>query len=106
MHPLIEINLAAILFAPWFVILCVLYWAYPREPRPPARRWFDAGILVFAWLVFFLSLHWAQDWADRGFGRMWQQVVGTSVSYGAFLTVLTVAYLWRGRWLRGFLGRR
>jgi len=102
MNPLVELNLAAILFAPWFAILAVLYWLYPRQPRPPARRWYDLGALLVALAVFFVSLHWAQDWADRGYGRMWQQIVGTSVSYGAFLAVLTLAFWWRARWLRRF----
>lgn len=102
MNPLVELNLAAILFAPWFAILAVLYWLYPRQPRPAARRWFDLGALLVSVAVFFASLHWAQDWADRGYGRMWQQIVGTSVSYGAFLAVLTLAFWWRARWLRRF----
>ena len=37
MNPFIEFNLAAILFAPWFAILGVLYWVYPRQPRPAWR---------------------------------------------------------------------
>lgn len=106
MNPLVELNLAAILFAPWFAILGVLYWLYPRQPRPAARRWFDAGALLLAMLVFVASLHWAQDWADRGYGRMWQQIVGTSVSYGAFLAVLAGAFLWRRRWLNRIAGGR
>ena len=36
-------DLALMLFAPWFVILCVLYWLYPRQPRHARRRWFDAA---------------------------------------------------------------
>jgi peptidoglycan biosynthesis protein MviN/MurJ (putative lipid II flippase) len=106
MNPLVELNLAAILFAPWFAILGVLYWLYPRQPRTTARRWFDLGALVLAALAFFVALHWAQGWADRGYGRMWQQVVGTSVSYAAFLAVLTVAFSWRRRWLRRISGKR
>lgn len=102
MNPLVELNLAAILFAPWFAILAVLYWIYPRQPRPPVRRWFDLGALVLAVAAFFASLHWALDWADRGYGRMWQQIVGTSVSYGAFLAVLTLAFWRRSRWLRRY----
>ena len=33
--------LALILFAPWFLILSVLFWAYPRQPRNARRRLFD-----------------------------------------------------------------
>jgi tryptophanyl-tRNA synthetase len=37
-EPFVEFNLAAILFAPWFAILGVLYWLYPRQPRPAWRQ--------------------------------------------------------------------
>jgi len=100
MHPFIEVNLAALLFAPWFAILAVLYWIYPRKPRPSWRGPYDAAALGIAVAVFVLVLHWGQGWADRGYGRMWQQIVGTSVSYGAFLTVLTLASWFRHRLLR------
>jgi hypothetical protein len=30
-------DLALLLFAPWFLILAVLYWVYPRQPRDGAR---------------------------------------------------------------------
>jgi len=99
-NPFVELNLAAILFLPWFAILAVLYWIYPRQPRPAWRTWFDLGALAASSLVFFASLHWAMAWADRGYGKMWQQIVGTSVSYGAFLTVLTLAFWFRHRLLR------
>ena len=41
MNALVEINLALILFLPWFLILSVLFWVYPRQPRGLARRVFD-----------------------------------------------------------------
>jgi len=99
-NPFVELNLAAILFLPWFAILAVLYWVYPRQPRPSWRPWFDLGALAVSSLVFFASLHWAMAWADRGYGKMWQQIVGTSVSYGAFLTALGLAFWFRHRMLR------
>ena len=100
MNAFLEHNLAAILFLPWFAILAVLFWIYPRQPRPSWRTWFDLGALAAASLAFFLSLHWALEWADRGFGRLWQQIVGTSVSYGVFLAALTLAFFVRRRMLR------
>jgi hypothetical protein len=99
-NPFVELNLAAILFLPWFAILAVLYWVYPRQPRPAWRRWFDLGALVVSVLVFIGSLYWALGWADQGYGRMWQQIVGTSVSYGAFLAALGLAFWCRHRMLR------
>ena len=100
MSPDVELNLAAILFLPWFAILAVLYWVYPRQPRPKWRTGFDLGALAASSIAFFLSLHWAHQWADRGYGKMWQQIVGTSVSYGVFLATLTLAFYVRHRLLR------
>lgn len=99
MNPFIELNLALILFLPWFLILGVLYWLYPRQPRPPARKWFDAAALALSVLAFVLAMRWGHGWADPGYGHMWQQIVATAVSYAAFLGVLAVAFLWRRRWL-------
>jgi hypothetical protein len=100
MNSLVEVNLAALLFLPWFLILAVLYWLYPRQPRPSWRTWFDLGALAASALLFVASLHWALEWADRGYGRMWQQIVGTSVSYGVFLAALGLAFWVRRRMLR------
>jgi hypothetical protein len=93
-------DLALILFAPWFLILAVLYWVYPRQPRHAARRVFDLAALAIALLAFMASLHWAHGYADRAHGKMWPQILATSVGYGVFLLVLVVAVFLRGAWLR------
>jgi len=93
-------DLALILFAPWFVILAVLYWLYPRQPRHAKRRLFDVGALLVALVAFVASLHWAHAYAGRQYGKMWPQILATSVGYGVFLAVLVVAILVRRRWLR------
>lgn len=100
MSPLVETNLALILFLPWFLILGTLFWLYPRGPRDAARRLFDAASLLIASVVFVLALHWAHAAADPGYGRMWKQVFATSVGYGLFLAALLAAFLLRRRWLR------
>ena len=46
MNPLIEYNLALILFLPWFLILGALYWIYPRQPRHAARVLFDIAAMA------------------------------------------------------------
>jgi hypothetical protein len=94
-------NLALLLFAPWFLILAVLYWVYPRQPRHAARRLFDAGALAIALIAFVLTLHWAHAYADRRYGEMWPQVLATSAGYGVFLAVMLVAIYVRRAWLRG-----
>lgn len=101
MNPLIELNLALILFLPWFAILGVLFWMFPRHPRHAARKLFDGIALLLAFAAFVLSLYWSHANADPVYGRMWQQVLATAVGYGVFLAVLTVAFFVRRRWLRG-----
>ena len=93
-------NLALLLVAPWFLILAVLYWLYPRQPRDAARRLFDVAALAIAVGAFVLTLHWAHAYADRHYGAMWPQIFATSVGYGVFLLVLVVAIYMRRSWLR------
>ncbi|WP_242102641.1 hypothetical protein [Lysobacter sp. M2-1] len=100
MSPLVEVNLALILFLPWFLILGALFWLFPRQPRGATRRGFDLTALLGAAIAFVLSVQWAHASADPGYGRMWKQVFATSVGYGVFLAVLGLAFWLRGRWLR------
>ena len=93
-------DLALILFAPWFLILAALYWLYPRQPRNARRRLFDTGALLVALLAFVASLHWAHAYAGRQYGKMWPQILATSVGYGVFLAVLVIAIVVRRHWLR------
>jgi membrane protein implicated in regulation of membrane protease activity len=99
MNPLVELNLALILFLPWFTILAVLFWKFPRHPRGPMRLLFDATSLLLAVVAAAIGMYWSMATADRTFGHMWQQVLATSVSYGLFLLVVGVALLVRWRWL-------
>lgn len=99
MNPQVELNLALILFLPWFSILAVLFWLYPRTPRGPARALFDAASLAVATLAAAGGMHWGMANADPQFGPMWKQVLATSVAYGLFLLLMTVALLVRRRWL-------
>lgn len=97
MNPSLELNLGLLLFLPWFLILGVLYWVFPRRPRHAMRRLFDAAGLLAAAVVFVFVLHEAQAFADPAHGRMWRQILATSVGYGAFLLVLLVAAVVRWR---------
>jgi hypothetical protein len=101
-NPLIEFNLGLLLFLPWFLILGVLFWMYPRTPRHAGRRLFDGISLVLATSAFVWALHGSQRLADPGQGHMWGQILATSVGYGVFLAVLAFALLvrrllWGGR---------
>ena len=91
----IQLNLALILFPPWYLILGALYWLYPRQPRTAARRLYDAGSLLLALLASIAAMHWGFLNADTSVGVLWKQVLATSISYGAFLAVLTAALLAR-----------
>lgn len=100
MNPLVELNLALLLFLPWFAILGALYWWYPRRPRHRARVVFDVVALLASLLAFLLSIHWAHANADPAHGRMWRQVLAVAIGYGVFLATLATAFLVRRRWLR------
>ena len=101
MNPTIQINLALILFLPWYLILAWLYWAFPRQPRTVARRAFDLASLAVTVGASAASMHWSYraGAADASAGRIWRQVLATSVSYGVFLAALTVAFFVRRRLL-------
>ncbi|MCF7221385.1 hypothetical protein [Marilutibacter chinensis] len=101
MSPLVELNLALILFLPWFLILGALFWCFPRQPRTRARRLFDAAALLAALLAFLAGIHWAHAVADPGYGPMWRQVLATAVGYAIYLATMAAAFLLRRRWLRG-----
>ena len=88
-------DLALLLFAPWFLILSVLFWMYPRQPRNAKRRVFDAASLAIALLAFVATLRWSHGYADRQYGAMWPQILATSAGYGVYLLVLGVAVFLR-----------
>ncbi|MCJ0826741.1 hypothetical protein MQC88_12390 [Luteimonas sp. 50] len=84
-------DLALILFAPWFLILSVLFWVYPRQPRDARRRLFDIAALLLSLLAFIATLRWSHGYADRQHGRMWPQILATSAGYGVYLLALGIA---------------
>lgn len=99
MNPLVELNLAMILFIPWFSILALLFWMFPRQPRTVARRVFDIASLVLATALATFAMQWSMHNAEAGYGHMWQQVLATMMAYGGFLMVMTVAVMARWAWL-------
>lgn len=96
--------LAILLLAPWLLILCWGYWAYPKSlPRTSARRVFDIAMLLLAAITAVQCAVIAFDSAQLpvvdGFGRasgaIWQQVLPALYGYGAFTAVLLLAMLLR-----------
>lgn len=100
MHPAVEFNLTLILFLPWFAILGVLFWVYPRQPRGATRRVFDLVALMLATLASWLAMRWGMLEADPHAGAIWKQVLATLTAYGAFLAVLLLGWLVRRGLLR------
>lgn len=100
MNPLVEVNLTLILFLPWFLILAVLFWVYPRQPRGIARRLYDLAAILASLAVFVASLYWMHEVADPAHGRMWRQILSTAVGYGVFLAAMLVAVVLRMRLFR------
>lgn len=96
--------LAILLLAPWLLILCWAYWAYPKSlPRTSVRRALDAAAVLLALIA---AAQCAVIGFDRvelpvvdGFGRasgaIWQQVLPALYGYGAFTVVLLLAMLLR-----------
>ncbi|MEP6908143.1 MAG: hypothetical protein ABI858_09215, partial [Pseudoxanthomonas sp.] len=55
------------------------------------RRSFDTFSLVVAVAAAAITMQWSFHNADPNAGAIWKQVLATSISYGFFLFVLTVA---------------
>jgi hypothetical protein len=96
--------LAILLLAPWLLILCWGYWAYPKSlPHIPSRRIFDIAAMLLALIAAAQCAATGFDKVELptvdGFGRasgaIWQQVLPALYGYGAFTTVLIVAMLLR-----------
>lgn len=96
--------LAILLLAPWLLILCWAYWAYPKSlPRTLARRAFDMAALLVAMIAAAQCAVIGFDHAllpqvgqfGRGSGGIWQQVLPALYGYGAFAAIIVVAMLLR-----------
>lgn len=95
MNETVQLNLAFILFLPWYAILGALYWIFPRKPRTLGRWMFDVVSLAVATLATVASTQWSYLSADVSVDAIWPQVLATAVSYGVFLAAMTAAYFLR-----------
>ena len=103
--------LAVALLAPWLLVLCFLYWWFPRSlPRTRARRMFDVICVVLSLLAAVAGALLAQqgqtpaatDAIGHHAGDIWPEVLAALYAYGAFSLVLLAAVvlralLWRKR---------
>lgn len=95
----VQLHLALILFAPWFAVLSVLYWRYPRQPRDLVRTAFDSAALLVATIAALAGTYCGIVHADPTYGPMWRQVLATSLCYGLYLAVMAVAFVVRSGWV-------
>lgn len=100
MNSQVQLNLALILFLPWFAVLGYLFWRFPAMPRSAARRYLDVASLLLATTFAGVGMQWSFFHATAQHGGMWKQVLATSVAYGLFLLVMTIAVVVRWRFLR------
>lgn len=99
MSQTVQLNLAMILFLPWFAILGGLFWVYPRLPRTRARNVFDIASLLVATVAAVIGTWWSYWNADLSVSAIWRQVLASSISYGLFLGVMTIAIWVRHRYV-------
>jgi hypothetical protein len=81
---LVELNLALILFLPWFTILAVLFWKFPRAAVDTLL--FDSASLLLAVAAAAAGMYWSMASADRPSatcgGRCWRRRCRTGCSAG------------------------
>ena len=84
MNAFAELNLALILFLPWFLLLGALFWLFPRQPRNPRRKAFDIAALVVAFVLSFVGMQWgyALGGMAEGEGRFPGNTPSGAHSYG------------------------
>lgn len=102
--------LAVLLLSPWLLVLCFLYWWYPRDrPHSGTRRIFDVAMMVLSLVATAAGAWFAQinrqpaltDALGHRSGDIWPQVLAAVYAYSAFTLVMLVAIV-----LRHFLWRR
>lgn len=101
--------LALLLLAPWLLVLCWIYSAYPRSlPRTRSRRLFDLTAVLLMLVAAAQSATFGFDRAQipqvnefgQVSGAIWQQVLPALYGYAGFTIVLVLAMLLR-QWIWG-----
>lgn len=85
--------LAGTLLAPWFLVLCWVYWRFGRAASRPKA--FDVAAIVIAMIAGVGAGALGLGHADPGHGRMWPQILASLMAYGVFLLVLLLAAIAR-----------
>lgn len=92
MHAIVELNLALILFLPWYVLLAWLFWHMRARGKSTSTRLAALAFLVGSLAAAGIAGAWAFGHADPSAGAIWKQVLACVVGYGTFLAVLTLGF--------------
>ena len=92
MNTVVELNLALILFLPWYALLGWLFWRLRARGAQARRKLVVLALLVVALLAAGVAGIWAFGHADPAAGAIWKQVLACVVGYGVFLGVLVAGF--------------
>jgi len=81
------------LFLPWYAVLAWLFWRGRTPHAGVGRKLVVFGFIALSLVMAGFAGSWAYAYASPSYGAMWRQVLASSVSYGAFLSVLLTGLL-------------
>ena len=92
MNPFVELNLALILFLPWYVLLGWVFWRARARGASTSRKLLALGFLAVSLAAAGFTGVWAYGFADPSAGAIWKQILACVVGYWAFLGVLALGF--------------
>ena len=92
MNAIVELNLALILFMPWYLLLGWLFWRVRARGASSARKFVALAIRLASMVAAGTTGVWAYGIADTSSGMIWRQILACVVGYWAFLVVLAAGY--------------
>lgn len=92
MPRVVELNLALILFLPWYLVLGWMFMRYVRGAAWSMRLVAFATITVALVAAAFTGV-WAYHHADPTHGALWTQILPAVIGYGAFLAVIVIGFV-------------
>lgn len=93
MNPFVELNLALILFLPWYLLLCWLFWHLRARGKGGLHKLLALTCLLASLAAAAIAGVWAYGQADTSTGAIWRQVFACVIGYGAFLSILTIGFI-------------
>ena len=92
MNPIVELNLALILFLPWYALLGWVFWRMRARGGSGMRKLLALAFLAVALAAAGFTGVWAYGFADIARGAIWRQIFACMLGYWAFLGVLVAGY--------------